>query len=492
MNLFKYKYMAHKLVNYIFYIVVFVLGFLFGLGLKRIDFNKIIPKILMIDNVSATVLYEDDDLTVDESFILDQFNTVSGFSLEDNLNIACTVRYGDSHLRLNCAAFNNSYDLDLINHPLTKTSFSNVYSNSIRDRRENGSEYRYEFDYNLDTKKFYVSPHYTNSGYFYLYLNTNNSYAISTSPFTSNRYSRGYSTFDVYSSDGVTLYNPKLDFDSFGNLEFNDNLFENNPLFKKECVKNYDTFSITTDFWMGEEDNKYYQGDDFLIFPHGVIGLNVYSYDNQSNGNYKEIDKNGLYGNNYWFNSKENINKYFDSKIPGDLLFIGNYSNKLPNSSETNSNAYFNRYKYYDYTFYPFKIDLKGDKMEFNIFEFKSPGVKYIDSDDINYPDEYCFYIKSRYNVNILDRDEFGDVYGTIVTPNGNVDINISHNQDSMNNVGIFSTITNFMSRIRDSVHFINENIYDFYNSMPLIVRMFIISCLGLFIVKFIIDMVVK
>ena len=38
-NIFKYKFLAHRFVNYIFYAIVFVIGFICGLTIKLGGFN---------------------------------------------------------------------------------------------------------------------------------------------------------------------------------------------------------------------------------------------------------------------------------------------------------------------------------------------------------------------------------------------------------------------------------------------------------------------
>ena len=53
MSILKYKYKAHKFINYAFYVVVFIAGYLLGFGAEKIDFNKLVSQFLMIDNAKA-------------------------------------------------------------------------------------------------------------------------------------------------------------------------------------------------------------------------------------------------------------------------------------------------------------------------------------------------------------------------------------------------------------------------------------------------------
>ena len=102
---------------------------------------------------------------------------------------------------------------------------------------------------------------------------------------------------------------------------------------------------------------------------------------------------------------------------------------------------------------------------------------------------EFCFYINKRYKVTRVYSDFDDNYYGTV--PVFGEDYNFLGIRENTSR-GIFSTISNFISRISGTVGFINENIYNLYNSMPLLLQMFIVSVLSLIILKIIIDMVVR
>ena len=105
---------------------------------------------------------------------------------------------------------------------------------------------------------------------------------------------------------------------------------------------------------------------------------------------------------------------------------------------------------------------------------------------------EYCFYIKKQYEVTSVNVDEFNDYYGTVPTPNGDLDFSTSFIKDNIEASGLMSQVNTFISKIKDTLDFIGDYIYEFYLSMPLLLRMFLISILVILIVKFIIGMVVR
>lgn len=61
MKILSFKYKAHKLVNYLFYLIIFVLGFFIGFTTNKINLNEIVNKVLMIDHVSALEIEYYDD-----------------------------------------------------------------------------------------------------------------------------------------------------------------------------------------------------------------------------------------------------------------------------------------------------------------------------------------------------------------------------------------------------------------------------------------------
>ena len=73
MSILSYKYKAHKFINYAFYVVVFIVGFLLGFASDKINYNKLISQVLMIDNVQAYE-FKQQKVTVNEEWI---YNTLT-------------------------------------------------------------------------------------------------------------------------------------------------------------------------------------------------------------------------------------------------------------------------------------------------------------------------------------------------------------------------------------------------------------------------------
>lgn len=53
MKILNLKYKMHKIVNYVFYLIIFIFGFLLGFSAEKIDFSKLISEVLFIDSVNA-------------------------------------------------------------------------------------------------------------------------------------------------------------------------------------------------------------------------------------------------------------------------------------------------------------------------------------------------------------------------------------------------------------------------------------------------------
>lgn len=73
MSILSYKYKAHKLVNTLFYLIIFAIGFIMGSGVKDTKISNILSNILMIDNVSAYTIDTQGDMKFDEDFIYNMF-----------------------------------------------------------------------------------------------------------------------------------------------------------------------------------------------------------------------------------------------------------------------------------------------------------------------------------------------------------------------------------------------------------------------------------
>ena len=139
------------------------------------------------------------------------------------------------------------------------------------------------------------------------------------------------------------------------------------------------------------------------------------------------------------------------------------------------------------------------------IFEFKNPKLEgsfgsLFEFDTIKIDTElkqkkYCFYIKNKYTVSEVNTNEFGDyVIDSVPTPGGDYSCETTYNKDKVqeNASGFINYINNFISKIKPTIDFINNQILNLYNSMPSIVRLFIISVFVIFIIVLILRMVIK
>ena len=122
MSILQAKYKAHRLVNSIFYIIIFFIGFLIGIGAKNIDFSKLASNILFIDNVSASesdnVFIKLGDLEITNNYIYSKLFDDTGYSYEDYPYVFLTYIYDvnrESYRELNLYAF-SSVDDFVINY----------------------------------------------------------------------------------------------------------------------------------------------------------------------------------------------------------------------------------------------------------------------------------------------------------------------------------------------------------------------------------------
>ena len=477
MSILQYKYKAHKLVNIAFYLVIFLIGFVLGFGAKEIDFSKLLSQALMIDEVSAYTVYENDNVTINEEFIYDVFlEKFDDFDLEEYPYFVCTYSSGYNTTipsYFHCMNFNED---SLENISLNSTS-STYYYFSIP------SPVNYiNWNYDSSTGNFVVSTAstYSNTATFSAYFSAGSYHYQSFTNFD----------FSFATDERNELFN-KLDFSDYSiNLEFNENLFKDNENFKEVCVEANKKFAIgaTSIDVLDEEIDNY--DVDYMWFPYQLIGLYSAHYDTMydSNVSYYE-DENGSEYHHY-FNSKEEIDDKFDS-----LAF--SYYKK----------GYTDKYSYYGWSAFGFDIWDQTDYTRFTFYWFENPitasdgssgtqhgggGTRLEVDKEIEIGNEYCFYIKNQYVVQYIQTDEFGDVYGVVDLPSGSKEFYTSHFKDNIQTGGLMSQVNKFINEIKDTINFIRENIYNFYLSMPLLLRIFLISIFVILIVKFIIGMVVK
>lgn len=484
MSILQYKYKAHRLVNTLFYVIVFAIGFVLGFGAKEIDFSKLISNVLMIDTVNAYNIVEKNDFIIDEEKLLDLvYNDYSNFDFTISKNVLCknTVYDNYDYGELTCL-FLDDESVKNLNFSIFRSSSQYYHIDTINDfTNYNENNFLYTYIFNK---------------YDYSYIESSVEISSKTTVIVGNFRQDGtadtYSNFDLplngdISQTDLDNFNSiinKLDFNGI-NLQFNENLFKDNPDFKKVCVDSSKKFAITSTTL--SDINSVYDYD-YIWFPYGVSGLSKFLYDSSvetKEVHYTEEDAK----KNYYFTSKDVIDNYFDSDIPGLELELKDYTD---------------RYSYYGYSAFPFRMYYSDTDYQFNIFWFEEPykihmfaGVGAVIPDlkfdnEIENDNEYCFYIKNQYEVTYVNTNEFDDYYGTVPTPNGDLDFETSYMESNMDTGGLMSQVNKFISHIRDTINFINEYVYSLYLSLPVLVRMFLISLSVILIVKFIIGMVVR
>lgn len=468
-DILKMKFKVHRLVNYLFYIIIFFVGFFIGFGAKNLNIRNIISQLMFIDNVEAKTLATVDSTVIDEDYIYNEFKKLwSDFNIKTYNNIYCELSETNNKYRLLCRAFTDS----------TKNAFECSSSSYICSINNNKID-MYEFDYNFYTKLYNTvnfvesskqSSDYSSGYFFYpksMKLN-GTYYTIATN----------YDRPDL--SDDVNKLINTLDFTD-KTLEFNENLFKNDENFKQVCVNNYDTFSITSNDIQDYDDdnNPVYHNFDFIWFPNGMKGISTWIYDSEDYDHVfiPEKDENSLVGWWCWLNNKSEIDLYFDRDNPGMYLKLRGYKNK---------------YNYYNYTFYPFEMTFTTSYHRYQVFWFKDPYIEYLDGTKKDDSTKYCFYIKKEFDVNILNKNQNGDYESTINILGSETDDKTYKNEFDLDPSNSIGTINNFIFKIKPTITFINTHLFNFYTHLPNIVRMFIFSVLVIFIIILILRMVGK
>lgn len=457
MSILKYKYKAHKLINTLFYAVVFGIGFILGFGAEKIDFNKLVSQVLMIDNAKAyTITTTSSGEVINEDFIISKFSSyISNFDVTD---------YEFAYYKWSGQQYWTVYAIVKENIHLATQSSSNGTLGY-------GS---------VDCNSFTGKP-----CYYSFNIRTSGSEAVK--PISSGGVTIQYSNFD-----SLSQYNTNFTYDystknvlDFSKLEFNENLFKDNPDFKEVCVDKTDKFLITP---VDYGENNEISTADFIWFPYKISGFYGSSIDNDN-----IIGKNTSDEYRFYFNSKEAINEEFTEDGLQYLLTIVSYY------------YYENRYSYYGWSAHPFNLFYNQNNdnyYSFPYFYFENPEMYKLDGskieneeslpfdDYLSYDnEEICFYIRNKFNVEILNKDLNDNDYIDLTLPGGSVHIN----KDTSNfSSGLFTSITKFINEVSDCLDLIKDNIYNFYLSMPYLLRLFIVSTFTVLIVKFIIGMVVK
>ena len=426
---------------------------------------------LFNENISAYTIATYNDIVMDEEFVYNKFLSIdSNFNVNEYQYIHCLYYDNNSTYRNNpalvCTAW-RSQDLDKIN--ITDETHINIpivdgYHIPLR-------EFRYRPVSNtIDS----VITGNEISGSYSIYGNGAKSSAMSKT---------GVTNFTTLKDNTSITYNNVLNFSKYGvSLKFDENLFANDENFKKVCVKGNSSFSITKTPIEGVLSESTH---DYIWFPYGITGIKQFNYSTDKNNGYYEFDDPYR---NFYFSSYDNINSFWNEEYV---------------ASNFESKGYIDRYKYYGYTAYLFLHWYNfNNSQTYNFFpifevtdnvtithisstgnEHGGSGTRLDGDDEIKISDEYCFYIKKEYEVNEVILDEWGDHFTSVNTPNGTLDYSTSINKDKADSESFLSQPIKFISEMSGTILFINTHIYNFYLSLPLIVRSFIITALIILIV---------
>ena len=424
MSILKYKYKAHKFINYAFYIVVFIFGFLLGFTTQKLDFNKLISQFLMIDNVSAYTIYEDDNVTINEEFIYNTFlENYDNFNLDDFPYIHCTENiYSSSHM-FSCTAFNEK-TFNQIEYYETR-SYYFIFNIYIANLEANVDYTR--FVYNLSENDLETDTISSWMNYYFLNNKEND--------FT-------FTNYDIEINGELRNDWNLLDFKGLP-LTFNKNLFKDNPDFKEVCVNKTDKFIITpVDY--GENNDVFMTG--FIWFPYKITGFYGSTIDNDN-----ILGENTADEYRFYFNNMKAIDEEFTEDGLQYLLRIVSYY------------SYENRYSYYGWSAHPFNLfyNQNNDNIySFPYFYFDNPTMYNLDGtildsneslpfdDDLSYNNEnICFYIRNKFDIHIMEKDLNDQDHIDLTLPGGNIHVNEDNSNFSS---GLFTSITKFINEISD------------------------------------------
>lgn len=452
---------------------------IYGQGSNLLDFSSYItPKPIITNNF---VIFQDDNITIDTEYVYNTLFNDTGYSIEDYPYII--VDFGQLAL-----SSGNDYTFDIFAAP-------SLNDFTFEKATYNNSDFKFKTSIGNNVLRASITFEDTTGSIKSSSLAVGKfggtiSFGVGGNGNPTNTKPKTYSNFDIDSkyTDSSSIINV-LDFgNSNADMVYNKNLFESNEDFKYVCIEEDKPFAITRSTPSEIDD---YFDYDYIWFPYGVNGLNKYIYDSTVE------DKIAFYNEefpdfNYWFKNKELIDIYFDSEIPGDELKAKGYTDK---------------YSFYGWSSHYFIMYFENQTNRFTIFEFDDPTSIHISSsgnehggggsrldfdEEVEELKEYCFYIKNEYEVQYLNIDEFNDYYGEIITPNGTINITTEQNKNNISNKGLMSQVNDFINEIKNTLNFIGDNVYQFYLSLPVLLRSFLISILVILIVKFIIGMVVK
>lgn len=534
MNILKCKYEAHRFVNVIFYFVVFAIGFVLGFGANKIDIKNLLSEFLMIDNVSALTEAKSGTIT-----------------LPSNLKVSKSNFNSETYIY---NLFN--YVVDEVGLDISFNDFFNVFGFNYQPKYEPTSNTRYYFsnsdwysysfnNYNQYSRTkgdvLYLEYVSTSSFKYHYYTNEDNS------DYTTFGGGDSYYVFSTHDFSSSNRYIKLLDFSEFiVQFNYDDSIFTEDPNknFYKYCwdfnyntlfavIPNkelYDSVEISEDEEEHTISGGFYGFGDLRGMQRGTfIGTNSSNtfISNLTGKKFSELP--------------QKVTQFDSLKTSSDLqeryTGVGLSANIISGTplsviDTANSNTYFNdnlqklKYAYYFHSSYTFD---KNDNRKYYIFKYE-PTCEYkkvadykvgvtcafqnetktfeftTETNDIvsmkveaisqlinsNVSSNMCIYVPKDYKVYTLTENNDG-ISGSIELPDGSIEqFAPSLDSDDINSDFLFSNINNFVDKIKNSLEFIREQIYNFYSSMPAMIKMFLLSVLTILIIAIVIGMVVR
>lgn len=523
MNIVKYEYKAHKLVKLIFHLVFFVLGFILGLTIDKAS-ALMNPPTLELSDIKN--LFENAQYLYSPS---SNPSTIPSPSLNDYPYFICTLTGITSNDGLSCYFFRNYNSITIravYYYPSSSGGSNFIFVYPITD------SFKASFSYNFSTNslspvfstgsnKNSLTPYYygvgassTGKGEITSIVNNTNSSKDGISRLWSNIPYDDIVSFasalNTTSKNNLkTLLNSYYIYidTSTPELIANAQLFSHDSNMKKVCVPLNQKFTLS------------YNGN---ISNGGSFSNYFFTYGFMSNPNYYlfksnektltqyspyEGDSNPYPLNHYLIDSIDSINSAFSDEVFSDRLVELNYI------SNSNDLVPYYGWNIYQFNFITHFSDGSPSWYNTDVFEFVSPIFKsqwfngngdtcmgspleignqcFIDEYNEN-SDDVCLWISTDYDVNYLNLDEWGDVNGSISINGDSYNIDSDNNSSNIDSSRLFSNVNSFINQIKSTILFINTQIYNFYLSLPLIVRSFILALLVLSVTKIIIDMIVR
>lgn len=302
-EILKMKFKAHRLVNYLFYVIIFFVGFFIGFGAKNLNIKNIISQLMFIDNVEARTIATVNGTPIDEDYVYSRFKEKwENFDINIYNKISCGW-FNNTTKSLHCVALTTN----AFNNKTFVAKDSNVTYNGtnvfrVRYSIPNNKTDAYEFMYETSTNTYTSSKLYdsstvsdSNLNYFSFYFNNWQSGVSAASNF---------SVSEVSSSEDS--YFNAFDFSKY--IEYT--ITENNNNIKYTYTFNYADLKDlpTTSNWSQEDyiynlfntvNNKFDLKLKFKDFSYvfAVASKNTYSFYFSKSEFYK-TDYYHLYVNN--------------------------------------------------------------------------------------------------------------------------------------------------------------------------------------------------